>query len=455
MRIRFSRAFALFMASSLATGAVGQSVTVNGDTTGLPVWNRTAGLSSLSGAGSAVAYQTVEVTITDPSAFIAETTAITGGYDTYLHLYSGGFDPADQFTNLVAADDDDGIGLNSRITNAFDGPFAEGQYVLVVSGFNNGDSGEYALFLDGVLLGFGPSSSEQLSALEATIAQAGSQSLRVRVANVQAAVRESLVSRDANPVLVSRGQAASFAGGVYTWLKASRAYTSEDGSTVAVPVLQFGADIAVSRTVVAGVALGYGDISATSPDLTIEGAEATIQPYVGWRTGDWHGYGSLTFGQIVYDSIVSGAGVAAADGDLLAVNANFARDFSLDGDRTLTPFAQISAGKVDITATAGTLAGVGLQDRVEFQELRLGSMLASPLAGGTLTVGLSADYYHSSAPAGITTTQFNLTGWSGTMEVGYGLVTGAGLNVDTNLSVAGIGDDAVTLTGSLEVGFRF
>ena len=154
--------FAFLMATSSV--ALADNFVVNGDTTGAPTWNRPIGVGpTLSGVGSAVNFQTILVSITDPLVFLAEITAAT--FDTYLHMYAGTFDPTAPLANLVAGDDDGRVGLLSRIDAAGDGPFAAGEYTIVVSAFANGLQGTYALFLDGVLLGWGATTAEQLSEL--------------------------------------------------------------------------------------------------------------------------------------------------------------------------------------------------------------------------------------------------------------------------------------------------
>ena len=379
---------------------------------------------------------------------------VTPSFDTFLYMYVGEFDPTNP-ASFAGANDDFGSTRVSQISAGGVSGLAEGEYTIVATGWNTNDFGEYLLRLSGATLGWGPTVQAQLDELKATLAQSGNQSLRVRAGNLESAVSNSFATRNANEGLVSQGQTASLAGGVYTWLKTSRAYSNDAGRRVAVPVLQFGADVAINEQLLVGVALGYGDLSLSSPGFSYEGDEVTIQPYVGWDTGSVRGTASLTYGQIDYDSITTLGGTATAEGDLWAINANVARDYVLNTGRTITPFAEISLGTVKLEATSGTLAGVGLGDRVDFQEVRFGSKLAEPMGLGTLTVGLSADYYHTNAPAGLTSTQFDPNGWSGTMEVGYGLITSKGMNIDTNLSVSGIGGDATTLTGTIELGYRF
>ncbi len=87
-----------------------------------------------------------------PVMFHAETFTITSGglhdissvqgYDGYLHLYLGSFDPMDQLTNLIAGNDDGvgGIGTSDIMgINLLSGT----TYVLVTSAFQDGDEGSF------------------------------------------------------------------------------------------------------------------------------------------------------------------------------------------------------------------------------------------------------------------------------------------------------------------------
>ncbi|KNX40259.1 hypothetical protein ROTO_31950 [Roseovarius tolerans] len=89
---RFFFATTTVLAMVAGSAALAQSSIINGDTTGAPTWNRPIGAGpGLSGSGNATPFQTVNVTITQPLSFSAETTV--AGFDTYLHLYQTGFDP--------------------------------------------------------------------------------------------------------------------------------------------------------------------------------------------------------------------------------------------------------------------------------------------------------------------------------------------------------------------------
>lgn len=63
-------------------------------------------------------------------------------YDGYIHLYEGSFDPLDQLTGLVAADDDGAGGIGTSEILGFN-LNAGSTYFLVTSGFAAGDEGTF------------------------------------------------------------------------------------------------------------------------------------------------------------------------------------------------------------------------------------------------------------------------------------------------------------------------
>lgn len=145
--IRF--AMTLMAGGMLATAAMAGDITIDGDTTGGPTWNRTlAGdpPTGLSGIGTAVPYEVFEFTVTADGTYDFLSTATTVGYDNFLHLYEGAFDPTDQFNGVLIANDD----FPSIGTSGFSfGLIAGTTYLTVNSGFNNGDFGTYTMRISG------------------------------------------------------------------------------------------------------------------------------------------------------------------------------------------------------------------------------------------------------------------------------------------------------------------
>ena len=99
-----------------------------------------------SGVGTAVPYEVVPLTV-DADGTYSFLMERTGAYwDTYLFLYQGGFDPTDQFTGRIAANDD--LGAFDR--SGFDIALLTGvSYFAVATGFGNDNFGTYTLTVRG------------------------------------------------------------------------------------------------------------------------------------------------------------------------------------------------------------------------------------------------------------------------------------------------------------------
>ncbi len=136
-------AFAVF-ASVLAVPAA--AITINGDTTGGATWQRTVGgapPTGLSSVGTAVRFETTQFTVSAAGSYSFLATA---GYDNYLHLYQGAFNPAAQFNGVLIANDDfPNIGQSGFSFNLLTGT----SYFAVASGFANSDFGAYVLDIRG------------------------------------------------------------------------------------------------------------------------------------------------------------------------------------------------------------------------------------------------------------------------------------------------------------------
>lgn len=131
-------------AVALNLPSLASAVVINGDTTGGPVYTRPLqGLGSLSAAGVDVRYEVTAFTV--GSAGNYDFTA-TAGYDNFLTLYSGGFDPANSLTNALIANDDLGtIGISGFSKSLLTGV----SYFVVATGFDPASFGAYTLTIDG------------------------------------------------------------------------------------------------------------------------------------------------------------------------------------------------------------------------------------------------------------------------------------------------------------------
>ncbi len=126
------------------------SVNFGGDTStgGTPTWTRpysvgdgTSGSCTLSGSGTAVPYNTQDFHVDTTTTYTIDAT--WDGFDGFLHLYEVAFDPNDQCVNLIALNDDGSGTGDSQIA---DQSLTAGvQYIVVVGGFGNSDSGPYSV----------------------------------------------------------------------------------------------------------------------------------------------------------------------------------------------------------------------------------------------------------------------------------------------------------------------
>jgi hypothetical protein len=454
--------FATTTALALVAGsaALAQSSIVNGDTTGAPTWNRPIGAGpGLSGTGTATPFQTVNVTITQPLSFSAETTVAS--FDTYLHLYQTSFDPNAQLTNLVAGDDDGGAGLLSLINAASDGPFTPGQYIVVVSGFSNGSFGTYTLEINGAILGFTGALLDELQATAGTFARL---STRQSFGNTRSGAQNSFAARnqqsplgfgdgpDAAPVLSSKN--GKLMGNVYAWGEYSGLRADHnDGRSFTGQGIQFGADAAINDNFVAGLSAGYNDLEEHSALTETAGDFFYVQPYLGYRRGAWSAEASLMYGQADYDQTSAG-GTGTADSDVWAIGLSVARDFAMSNSITLSPTASARYGEEDITGKSGTLAGAG-STTVDFSEYSVGARWTRQTRSGMNYVGLHADYVDTSAPTALAGGGFDPEGLSGRIELGGGVRLTANSNLSLGVHVGGIGSDLPEYAGQIRFGMNF
>lgn len=143
-------AVALFTAPSLA-----DTVTVTGNTTGGPTFNRTetgAAPGTLSAIGTAVPYRVFQVNVSSIGNYTFESTSNTTGYDPFIALYAGSFNPGLPLLNFVIANDNRTPG---NFTESALGVFSPlslmmgTNYFLVQTGFNNADFGAFTLVANG------------------------------------------------------------------------------------------------------------------------------------------------------------------------------------------------------------------------------------------------------------------------------------------------------------------
>lgn len=128
-----------------AHNAQADIVTWTGDTTGGPTFDRPfADFSDYSPNGMGVSYNAITFTVNDDGPYSFTVHGL--GFDTFLFLYQSAFDPNDVFTNGVAGNDD----AVSLTTSGFESDLTAGtRYVVVVTGFEAGEAGQYSLTVSG------------------------------------------------------------------------------------------------------------------------------------------------------------------------------------------------------------------------------------------------------------------------------------------------------------------
>ncbi len=112
-----------------------------------PTFNRSVtGINyNASGIGTAVHYLTHTFTVGTTGSY----TFSMCGFDTYLHIYQGSFNPAFPATNFLVADDDGNTGVCSGGSNATITLTAGVTYVYVATGFGNNSVGPYSVTFTG------------------------------------------------------------------------------------------------------------------------------------------------------------------------------------------------------------------------------------------------------------------------------------------------------------------
>jgi len=132
-------AFALFGGAQAAT------YDYTGDTTGAPTYHRAlASFGGLSNVGTDVHYQTLSFTVDAAGSYTFNSQV--SGWDNFLFLYQGAFNPADALSNgLKGNDDGSGIGNSGFSVNLSTGT----TYIVVTTGFGNDDFGAYANSISG------------------------------------------------------------------------------------------------------------------------------------------------------------------------------------------------------------------------------------------------------------------------------------------------------------------
>ncbi len=131
--------------SSMALGQTFTGSTITGPTFNRPVAGTPP--TSLSGAGTAVRFDTLTFTVSASGSYTFQSTATSpANWDNYTFLYVNSFNPSSALANVLVGNDDNlSIGL-SGFTIALT---AGTTYVHVETGFFNTDFGAYSLAIRG------------------------------------------------------------------------------------------------------------------------------------------------------------------------------------------------------------------------------------------------------------------------------------------------------------------
>jgi hypothetical protein len=348
------------------------------------------------------------------------------------------------------------------------------EFTLVVTCSGNCDDTSFEIALHGMtadlapVLNLGPSLEEELAA--ALAASGGSARLLVRGANgvvrtigqVSLATRDGQLSLtrvasgpDAGSVVMSTSDAPGMMGNVYTWAEVtgfrSDSFGSGDG-TLEGGGLQIGADVALGPNTVAGVSLGYTNVTASDAGTISEGGYTYFQPYLAHRSGAWSGSASLLLGRGSYDQTSIG-GDGEADVTLAALTLEAGRDVALSETLTLTPTLGVIHGYERVEGTGGTLAGADSDAR--FSQYSLGARLTQQGDSGSFFVGLHGDYLTQTVDSVLAQDMMADEGWTGRVELGAEAALSPRTGLRTSVEVTGLGGDFTSVSGGLRVAFTF
>jgi hypothetical protein len=288
---------------------------------------------------------------------------------------------------------------------------------------------------------------------DGVVRNAGAVSLATR--DGQLSLTRVAAGPDAGSVVMSTSDAPGMMGNVYTWAEVtgfrSDTFGSGDG-TLEGGGLQIGADVALGPDMVAGVSLGYTNVTASDAGTSSEGGYTYFQPYLAYRSGNWGGTASLMYGRGSFDQTSAG-GDGSADVTIAALTFEGGYDHALSDRLTLTPTLGLLHGREETEGASGTLAGT--TGDVTFSQLSLGGRLTQSGANGSFFTGLHADYLTQEASSILAGELLGDEGWTGRIELGAESALSSGLGLSTSVELRGLGGDFRTVSGGLRVAFTF
>ncbi|MBI1494882.1 autotransporter outer membrane beta-barrel domain-containing protein [Halocynthiibacter styelae] len=435
---RFSvSAFASMMMATSAFAQLVPPTTVNGALES----SDTQGARYTGGSPIGYYYDVIEITVEDAAAFLAE---LTTGFDSYLVLYSGEFDPSDVNANYVTHNDDGVSFFGDAVINP-SANIQDGEYSLVVTSFSGGVTGSYLLTLGGIVLGWGPALEEiagdQIKVLANEVAQALS-------ASIFSAVKSGLAG--GMPVVSREAPGLNNTNDNRTWFQMD--YTAIDGTDLdgRFPTMQAGIDFQLENGMIVGAALGYSDFSISSAASDLDGASLSIQPYLGFRSGEVTGAVTLSFGKLDLET-TDGAGTA--EGDMRALSLSLERPFALGGNQVIASFDG-GFGRQEIDSATGSLAGMA-DTYSTWSYASLGARYEMQAGAALMSFGASVDYNDVGNLDNIAADHYGSDGFTGAVNFGLDYQMGSGSNLYVNAEIGGIGGDALRKSVQAGIDFRF
>ncbi len=438
-----------------AAAAQAQIITIDGDTTGAPTFNRaTANFGGLSGAGSAVPFNAIPFTVTADGNVRVETIVGPTTFDTVAFVYTS-FDPANALANGVAGSDDTGGGpcggFNCSLINQV---LPAGQYVAVVTGFNNTDFGVYRLEIEGPVLIAVLSLDSGIAAVEsgAALLEAQTQGLR-QIVRANSGARQQVAAGSGGIVSSMNGFSTE---GFSIWAEIGGGQINADfGNDLDITHFlgQAGVEMALSGPFSIGIGIGGGTTSADTAGTSLDGDAFFAQPYLAYNEGPVTAIASFVYTHTTYDD----SNNVIDDGDRFGGSLSAGYDMPLTDDTVMTPFGYIAGGWETFDTNAG-------DEDASFFVGRAGIELSHRLVllnTGTLNAfgSAAAEYITLSEPelgAALQLTDYDDDRLGGRVEVGFDF-TIAG--TDTQLFASGfgggLGSDAPGFGGRIGISMPF
>lgn len=335
------------------------------------------------------AYYLIPATIGDAANF---SMIASGGThpDAYMYLYSN-FDPTDPTTGVVLSDDDGGAGLLPAISPALgDVLSAAGDYDIVITSYSASTYGTLTFTVTGLVFNLpgsdtGPEPIDFARDLELQAGQAVTQASALRTSTIANALRGvGVVGAAARPVETARGFTFPAVQAPRIWGTVTHTELNDDLSG-SVSGLVAGGDLQLSNGMTVGAAVSGERISTKTDQSSAKGTAVHLQPYLATQLGPVDALLSLSVGWLNFSDYDSNGTEGDAEGYSAELGARFSRDFALPHALTATPYAQMTAGWVDMSYGGG-LSSVS-DTTFDYQTLALGAEVSRAVQFGTLQAG--------------------------------------------------------------------